>query len=92
MIRSFLKIIAFPFVFFIIVLLNLNGQESISFHNMSEGLSQNTVTNIAQDNQGFIWVATHYGLDRYNGHSYNYIDIERDDGNAPSSNLITPVL
>jgi signal transduction histidine kinase/ligand-binding sensor domain-containing protein len=36
----------------------------------AQGLSQTRVTNIAQDKQGFMWFATQYGLDRFDGYAY----------------------
>jgi ligand-binding sensor domain-containing protein/signal transduction histidine kinase len=35
-----------------------------------EGLSQNRITQIAQDDQGFIWLATQHGVDRYDGYEF----------------------
>src|SRR5579863_6509443 len=41
------------------------------FHvlSQSEGLSESTVTTVVQDNQGFVWLGTQNGLDRYDGYS-----------------------
>ncbi|MEX2123409.1 MAG: two-component regulator propeller domain-containing protein [Woeseia sp.] len=36
----------------------------------SEGLSQQRVTHIVQDDQGFMWFGTQYGLNRYDGYQY----------------------
>src|SRR6516164_2367191 len=36
----------------------------------SQGLSQSRVAQIVEDNQGFIWFGTQYGLDRYDGYEY----------------------
>ena len=35
-----------------------------------DGLSQTRVTQIVQDDQGFIWVASEYGLNRYDGYKF----------------------
>jgi ligand-binding sensor domain-containing protein/signal transduction histidine kinase len=35
-----------------------------------EGLSQNRVTQIVQDNEGFMWLATQQGVDRYDGYQF----------------------
>ena len=70
---------------------NLNSsfaQESLVFHDNSEGLSQNTVVSIVQDNEGFLWVATHYGLNRYDGHTYKYVDIVEANENPSKSNQL----
>ena len=36
----------------------------------AQGLSQTRVLQIVEDNQGFIWLGTQYGLDRYDGYEY----------------------
>lgn len=36
----------------------------------SQGLSQQRVTHIVQDGQGFLWFGTQYGLDRYDGYHF----------------------
>ncbi|MEJ7684194.1 MAG: two-component regulator propeller domain-containing protein [Segetibacter sp.] len=36
---------------------------------VDEGLSHTDANDIAQDKQGFIWVATYFGLNRYDGYS-----------------------
>jgi PAS domain S-box-containing protein len=35
-----------------------------------EGLSQTKVTQVVQDDQGFMWLATQYGLNRYDGYNF----------------------
>jgi len=44
-------------------------QPAYSFEHLSQeqGLSYNTVTSFAQDKQGFLWIATFNGLNRYDG-------------------------
>src|SRR6185503_11641705 len=44
-----------------------------------DGLSQSTVMSILQDSQGFLWLATESGLDRYDGYSIR--EYRRDRGN-----------
>src|SRR5215472_1047594 len=36
----------------------------------AQGLSQTRVLQIVEDNQGFIWFGTQYGLDRFDGYEY----------------------
>lgn len=39
-----------------------------------QGLSNNAIRSILQDNKGFLWVGTEYGLNRYDGHNFkNYV-------------------
>lgn len=47
-----------------------------------QGLSQSRVTHIVQDDQGFLWFGTMYGLDRYDGYRFKVFKHERDN---PSS-------
>ena len=44
----------------------------IRFRHLSQtqGLSQIRVTHIVQDNQGFMWFGTQYGLNRYDGYNF----------------------
>lgn len=46
--------------------------EGIRFTRLStdEGLSQTKVSQIVQDNQGFMWFGTQYGLNRYDGYNF----------------------
>ena len=48
----------------------------------AEGLSQHRVTQIVQDNQGFIWLGTQYGLNRYDG--YQFKVFKNDPGKKDS--------
>jgi signal transduction histidine kinase/ligand-binding sensor domain-containing protein len=50
--------------------------------NNEDGLSQNSVTSICQDQYGFIWLATFNGLNRYDG--YNFHTFLNDDADSTS--------
>ncbi len=48
-------------------------QEHVAYINNERGLSSNLVKSIAQDDQGYIWIAADAGLVRYDGKSFvNY--------------------
>ncbi|HEY0502601.1 MAG TPA: EAL domain-containing protein, partial [Lysobacter sp.] len=52
------------------------------------GLTQNTVTALAQDAQGYVWVATQGGLHRYDGQRYlPYRHNPRDPASLPDSHI-----
>jgi signal transduction histidine kinase/ligand-binding sensor domain-containing protein/CheY-like chemotaxis protein len=47
---------------------------------MRDGLSQSTVMSVLQDSQGYLWLGTESGLDRYDGYSIR--EYRRERGNA----------
>lgn len=58
-------------------LAGLNAQQSnirIEKYTVADGLSHNCVSGITQDKNGFIWVSTFAGLDRFDGYTFkNYV-------------------
>ena len=54
----------------VIVLLSapsLSGREFIRFHTGNSDISYDGINKIFQDSQGFIWIGTFKGLNRYDG-------------------------
>ena len=55
----------------------------------SEKLSSNQITHICQDKDGYIWIGTEYGLNKYDGYRFtNYLHEEGNDKTV-SSNVIS---
>ncbi|MDP3831367.1 MAG: two-component regulator propeller domain-containing protein, partial [Ignavibacteriaceae bacterium] len=50
----------------------------------SNGLSQNRVSSIVQDHDGFIWIGTEDGVNKYDG--YNFEIFKRNPGDSLSLN------
>ena len=49
------------------------GQYNFKFITESKGLPYSYVSDIIKDSEGYIWVATHYGIGRYDGYEFlNY--------------------
>lgn len=48
------------------------GNTTLKFKNISlrDGLSQNSVLCILQDNEGFLWFGTRNGLNKYDGNTF----------------------
>lgn len=71
-------------LFFSICHITTNAQDyfrqtAIQLLAQEEGLGNNTLTEIYQDKDGFLWLGTDIGLSRYDGihfHNYNLIDTE----------------
>ncbi len=61
------------------------GYETIS---ATQGLSQGMVYDILQDKEGFIWVGTKDGLNRYDGYSFKVFTNDPYDAKTLSSNSI----
>ena len=67
--------------------ISLHAQLQLNKISGTEGLSQNTVKSIIQDSNGFIWVGTYNGINKYDGYSmvhYKFLN----DVNSLSSNII----
>ena len=64
---------------------NPPAYESIS---TAQGLSQGMVFDILQDTEGFIWVATKNGLNRYDGYSFKIFTNDPYNPHSLSSNTI----
>ncbi len=62
-----------------------NAYESIS---VAQGLSQGMVFDMLQDQEGFIWVATKNGLNRYDGYSFKVFSNDPYNSHSLSRNTI----
>lgn len=58
---------------------------------MQDGLSSNYVTDIAQDKSGFMWFATRYGLNRFDGNKFT-VYLRKPDEELLNSNDIIRVV
>ncbi len=56
------------------------------------GLSQNFVTSIAQDGDGFLWFGTKNGLNRFDGYGFEVFQHDPADSNSVSSGYIQSLL
>lgn len=77
--------------FVFLLLAGLPAQEAhFSFQHLStdNGLSSNEVNAIAQDSQGYLWIATSHGLQRYDGIRFQNFYHDPDDERTIPSNVI----
>lgn len=66
------------------------GQNLVFNHLMTEnGLSQNSIFSITQDNQGFMWYGSRYGLNRYDGYQFAFYKSQKNDTTTLSDDYIT---
>ena len=59
---------------------------------IGQGLSQTTVTSLAQDHSGNIWIGTQSGLNRYDGFAIKVFLPEQQLSQSLSDNFITSLL
>ena len=64
--------------FFLQLFCNVNAQ-SFQFNSLTieNGLSQNTINAIVQDDLGLIWIATQEGFNRYDGNEFKIYKQQR---------------
>ncbi len=59
--------------------------------NVKNGLSNNYILDIYQDSEGYIWIATQNGLNRYDGYDFTVYKNNPEDSSSISSNLVTSI-
>lgn len=75
-------------------LLYAQVKDDLSFSHLTnqEGLSQSIITSIAQDKQGFMWIGTEDGLNRYDGLKVKVYRRDFSDASTISDNWIRAIL
>jgi len=81
--------------FFCIVFLSLAVHNAMyaqdmvpaNFEKTNSSLTDNNIKNIAQDDLGYIWIATEYGLNRYDGKNINHYYAGGSPINLPGNNI-----
>ena len=82
------------FFFFILIPLTLYSQHvKFRFDTLTakQGLSNNNITCLLQDRQGFIWIGTEDGLNRYDGYSIREFPHDPDNIHSISHNHIRTI-
>ncbi len=77
-------------IFIIILLLfpfTVYSQVKFERFNSYNGISQNTIRSVTQDQKGFLWIATSDGLNRYDGLNFKIYrpNLEKPEYSLPSS-------
>ncbi len=84
-----------PALLFILNVLSMfaHGQLQLHFERFGtdQGLSQNVVYDLHQDSKGFLWIATHDGLNRYDGYEFKKYYHIPGDSNSLGNNTVLSV-
>lgn len=67
-------------------------QHTLRQLSVEQGLSSSYIQDIAQDQDGFLWVATPNSLNRYDGYSFKTFTHQTNDPNSLGSNKISSLL
>jgi ligand-binding sensor domain-containing protein len=67
---------------------------NINFQSLTidDGLSQSLAKYIYQDSNGYIWVGTNNGLNRYNGSEFKVYKNIKNDDTSISNNMISSIV
>ncbi len=82
----------FSILCIILMLASVNSRaQDVQFDHISltEGLSQASVTCLLQDEEGYMWIGTRDGLNRYDGYEFDVYRNSRSDSTIISNNYVT---
>ena len=81
-------VLIFSFLINLSVFAQQAREYSFKHFSVASGLASNTVSSVAQDADGYIWVATTNGLQRYDGSSFiSFKSQENDSTTIPSNHV-----
>ncbi|MTI88231.1 MAG: GHKL domain-containing protein [Balneolaceae bacterium] len=87
-----MSIKAFLISSFMVLSFSLKAQEPISLNfrhlTLEDGISQSTVSDIFQDEKGFIWMATLEGINRFDGNNFTIFKNEIGDSNSITNSFV----
>ena len=80
------------FFLFFFIAIHVSAQQTRFEHFfLEDGLSQSYVSDIKQDKFGYLWVATHDGLNRYDGYNFKIFRHIPEDTNSIKGNWINQI-
>jgi len=91
---NLIRVYNLTIIFIVYISISTIQAQKIKFENISseKGLSQGSVTCIAQDQKGFMWFGTYDGLNRYDGYNFKIFSNEPNDSTTLSNNFVRTIL
>ncbi|SFB79577.1 Two component regulator propeller [Parapedobacter composti] len=88
------KLLIFWLIVFLSFKINVvsTPKEKVKYLGIEQGLSNNYVTAIFQDNQGFMWFGTQNGLNRYDGYQFKVYNHQPGNRFSLADNRITEII
>ena len=96
MCKGFIRVVCCLIIIILNININVSAQQisdlnSFKVRNINDGLSQISGEVIFQDSNGYIWIGTRDGLNRYNGHKIKIYRKNKKSENSLSGNSITSI-
>ena len=91
--KLYKKFLITTLIFTLMSFFYVDAVENINFENITidDGLSQSTVEVIFQSSQGYIWIGTNDGLNRYNGTEMKVYKADKTKKNTIASSYILSI-
>ena len=64
---------------------------ALYWRHITDGLSHNRVTTILEDSQGFLWIGTYSGLNRFDGYEFRIFENQKEEERSLPGNLIQTI-
>lgn len=90
MLRFFLSL--FSCLLFLPLKAQVSSPYSFTHYGMVEGLASNEVFSVAQDQIGYLWIATNNGLQRYDGVHYKTFRHQEQNSQSLPANVLIKVM
>lgn len=82
---------AIPIVLCLLTCLSVSAQRGVVHYTRENGLISNEVIDVAYDRDGFIWISTTSGIDRFDGQRFIHFQHDPSDASTICSNNVTRI-
>ena len=90
-----LRLFVAPIIFFPVIFSAVGQSDlrpELSLRAANDGISHKEINDIVQDHEGYLWVATAYGLNRYDGLNFTNYDYDHADSTSLAGSRVSDLL